>query len=35
MSTRTRIIRIILGAVALFVLMTGFSVTRFVLAHPG
>ena len=35
MSTRARIIRIVIGAVALFVLMTGFSVTRFVLAHPG
>ncbi|MEY3588928.1 MAG: hypothetical protein RJA47_1524 [Actinomycetota bacterium] len=34
MSTRARIIRIVIGAVALFVLATGFSVTRYVLAHP-
>ena len=35
MSPRARIIRIVIGAVALFVVMTGFSVTRFVLASPG
>lgn len=35
MSPRARIIRIIAGGVALFMVVTGFSVTRFVLAHPG
>ena len=35
MSTRARTIRIIVGAVSVFVLVTGFSAVRFVLAHPG
>ena len=35
MSTRERIIRTIVGAVSVFVLVTGFSAVRFVLAHPG
>ena len=34
MSTRSRIVRGVLAALALTALVTGFSVTRFVLAHP-
>ena len=34
MSRRSRILRVALGALGLFVVLTLFSVTRFVLAHP-